>query len=155
MRVRLARFARARRAFVLRRALLEAVAQGVHVRVLKIVINHNNAGFFAYVTFALNQLLYAEQQGAAICRISWSRLNESARKRREMAAQVYLRWLRLRAGYFPVVFFGATSGCDAPPLSDEGASCGPNAYYDETAGPNMWEYYFEQPGGLSLEEITR
>ena len=62
---------------------------------------------------------------------------------------------RRLAGFFPVVFFGAASGCDIPPHSEEGASCGPNAYYDEAAGPNMWEYYFEQPGGLSLEEINR
>ena len=36
---------------------------GVKIHVLKIIMNHENAGFFAYLTFALNQLLYAEQNG--------------------------------------------------------------------------------------------
>jgi hypothetical protein len=31
-----------------------------HDKVLRIVINHSNAGFFAYVTFVLNQLRYCE-----------------------------------------------------------------------------------------------
>ena len=88
------------------------------VHVLKIVINHSNAGLFAYITFALNQLLYAEQHGL-----------------------------------FPVIYFGATSGCEDGMSSDASSSCGPNAYYDEASGPNMWDYYFHQPGGMSLEEI--
>ena len=112
---RLRAAAKARRAFRLRRALMEAVAVGCRVEVLKIVINHSNAGLFAYITFALNQLLYAEQQGL-----------------------------------FPVVFFGATSGCEA---GGDASTCGPNAYYDEASGPNVWEYYFLQPGNVSLEEI--
>ena len=95
-------------------SLLEAVAVGCKVEVLKIIINHSNAGLFAYITFALNQLLYAEQHGL-----------------------------------FPVVFFGATSGCDV--VGGDASACGPNAYYDEASGPNMWEYYFEQPGNVSLE----
>ena len=111
---RLRAVASARRAFRLRRALLEAVAVGCRVEVLKIVINHSNAGLFAYITFALNQLLYAEQHGL-----------------------------------FPVVFFGATSGCGV--VGGDASACGPNAYYDEASGPNMWEYYFEQPGNVSLE----
>jgi hypothetical protein len=44
-----------------REAFYEAIKVGVAVPVLKIIMNHENAGFFAYMTFALNQLLYAEQ----------------------------------------------------------------------------------------------
>jgi hypothetical protein len=34
-------------------------------RYLVISINHSHAGFFAYVNFVLNQLLYAERKGLA------------------------------------------------------------------------------------------
>ena len=115
---RLIGVASARRGFRLRHALLAAVAERCPVRVLKIVINHSNAGFFAYLTFALNQILYAEEHGL-----------------------------------FPVVVFGATSGCDQAGGSD--GHCGANAYFDAAVGDNMWEYFFEQPGQVSTEEIEQ
>ena len=70
--------------------------------VLVIRVNHCNAGFFAQVQFALNQLRYAEQHGM-----------------------------------IPVVEFGRDS------------VDGPNAYFEEEAGPNVWEYYFEPIDGLT------
>jgi hypothetical protein len=73
--------------------------------VLLIRMNHSNAGFFAQVQFAVNQIRYAEAKRMV-----------------------------------PVVYFGADS------------VDGPNAYYEESAGPNVWEYYFEPVAGLTLEE---
>ena len=63
-------------------------------------------GFFAYVTFVINQLRVAE-------------LNH----------------------LYPVVFFGAQSGK------------GLNAYYEESYGNNMWDYYFAPVAGMTFKEI--
>ncbi len=71
-------------------------------------MNHCNAGFFAQVQFALNQIQYAE-----------------------------------RHGLVPVVEFGSDS------------VDGPNAFYEEAAGPNVWEYYFEPIGGVAPAEARR
>lgn len=68
-------------------------------------MNHSNAGFFAQVQFAINQIRYAEAKGMV-----------------------------------PVVQFG-------PDSID-----GPNAYYEESAGPNVWEYYFEPVADLTLDQ---
>jgi hypothetical protein len=72
--------------------------------VLVVRMNHCNAGFFAQVQFALNQIRWAESKKL-----------------------------------IPVVHFGRDS------------VDGPNAYYEEGAGPNVWEYYFEPVGGLTLD----
>lgn len=79
--------------------------------VLVIRMNHCNAGFFAQVQFAINQIRVAESRNM-----------------------------------IPVVHFGRDS------------VDGPNAYYEEGAGPNVWEYYFEPVAGLTLgeaRELTR
>lgn len=101
-----------------REAFFKSVHSGTTVNVLKIIMNHENAGFFAYVTFALNQILYAEQYG-----------------------------------FFPVVSFGPTSGCHDCEKNRTCDLCGTNAYYDQNYGENTWEYYFEQPGLVSLSQI--
>ena len=43
-------------------------------RFLRIRMNHSNAGFFAYLTFALNQILHAERRGLrpVVCFGPWS-----------------------------------------------------------------------------------
>lgn len=45
------------------RSLLPAAGRAASARFLIIRINHHGAGFFAYFTFALNQLKYAERRG--------------------------------------------------------------------------------------------
>jgi hypothetical protein len=74
--------------------------------VLVIRMNHCNAGFFAQVQFALNQLRYAEAHGMV-----------------------------------PVIEYGADS------------VDGPNAFFDEAEGPNVWEYYFEPIDGRPPAEV--
>ncbi|MEM9354992.1 MAG: hypothetical protein AAGB04_02165 [Pseudomonadota bacterium] len=71
-------------------------------------INHSHAGFFAYVNFAINQIIYAEEKCLS-----------------------------------PVVFFGPKSGD------------GPNAFYQEDMGDNIWDYYFEPVSGLTYDDIQR
>lgn len=75
-------------------------------RLLRARMNHSNAGFFAQVTFALNQIRYCE-----------------------------------RNGLIPVVYFGRDS------------VDGENAFYDPSAGDNVWEYYFEPVAGISSAEL--
>ena len=71
---------------------------------LVVRMNHSNAGFFAQVQFAINQIRFANDHGLT-----------------------------------PVVFYGQDS------------IDGPNAFYEEAAGPNVWEYYFEPVGGVTLD----
>ena len=101
-----------------RDAFVASLQIGVDIGVLKIIMNHENAGFFAYLTFALNQILYAEQNGL-----------------------------------FPVVFFGPTSGCYDCAKTGTCDLCGSNAFYDKQYGENSWDYFFEQPGLISLSHI--
>jgi hypothetical protein len=85
---------------------LARLSPGIQDRdVLVIRMNHRDAGFFAQVQFAINQIRYAEAR-------------------------------RL----IPVVHYGADS------------IDGTNPYYEEAAGPNVWEYYFEPVAGLTLDD---
>lgn len=86
-------------------SIVRTVSQDVARDVLVIRMNHCNAGFFAQVQFAINQIRYAEAKRM-----------------------------------IPVVYFGRDS------------LDGPNAYYEESAGPNVWEYYFEPVARLTLDE---
>ena len=39
---------------------------GVEHRVLRITMNHGSSGFFAYLLYAINQILYAERRSVSL-----------------------------------------------------------------------------------------